>query len=98
MRFASTISKPPNQGMKSRCLSLNARAGARPRGFRGYPHAGALRLGRQEVLGGIGGPKEHEKMVRLLTPEGGLAALARWEEVLKRWRLFRTFAPISRCR
>jgi tRNA pseudouridine55 synthase len=52
----------------------------------------SLRLGRQEVLGSIGGPKEHEKMVRLLTPEGGLAALARWEEVLKRWRLFRTFA------
>jgi len=52
----------------------------------------SLRLGRQEVLGGIGGPKEDEKMVRLLTPEGDLAALARWEDVLKRWRLFRTFA------
>ena len=52
----------------------------------------SLRLGRQEVLGAIGGPKADERMVRLLTPEGNLAALARWEEIVRRWRLFRTFA------
>ncbi|HTM07934.1 MAG TPA: tRNA pseudouridine(55) synthase TruB [Verrucomicrobiae bacterium] len=52
----------------------------------------SLRLGRQEVLSIIGLPKEDETMVRLLTPEGRLAALARWEEIVKRWRLFRTFA------
>jgi tRNA pseudouridine55 synthase len=52
----------------------------------------SLRLGRQEVLGAIAPPKESEKMVRLLTPEGDLVALAVWEEVIRRWRLFRTFA------
>ncbi len=52
----------------------------------------SLRMGRQEVLDMIGLPKEREKMVRLLTPEGTLAALARWEDIVRRWRLFRTFS------
>jgi tRNA pseudouridine55 synthase len=52
----------------------------------------SLRLGRQEVLAGIGAPKPGEKMVRLLTPERNLAALARWEDIVKCWRLFRSFA------
>ncbi len=52
----------------------------------------SLRLGRQEVLDAVGRPKEGERMVRLLSPEGNLAALARWEEIVRCWRLFRTFA------
>ncbi|HEY1266480.1 MAG TPA: tRNA pseudouridine(55) synthase TruB [Candidatus Binatia bacterium] len=52
----------------------------------------ALRQGRQEVLDVVGDPTAGERMVRLLTPQGDLAALARWEEIVRRWRLFRTFA------
>jgi tRNA pseudouridine55 synthase len=52
----------------------------------------AVRQGRQEVLDVIGDPAVGERMVRLLTPHGDLAALARWEEIVRRWRLFRTFA------
>jgi tRNA pseudouridine55 synthase len=52
-----------------------------------------LRMGRQEVLAGLGAPKEGEKIVRLLDPEKNLVALANWnDEAGKRWRLFRMFA------
>jgi len=51
-----------------------------------------LRMGRQEVLTRLSGPKEGEKLLRLLDPVGNLAALARWEDVVRRWRLFRMFA------
>ena len=52
----------------------------------------ALRMGRQEMLDEIAPPKEGERLVRLVAPEGHLAALARWEEIVRRWRLFRVFA------
>ncbi len=52
----------------------------------------SLRMGRQEVLDEIPPPKDGERLVRLVAPEGHLAALARWEEIVRRWRLFRTFA------
>jgi tRNA pseudouridine55 synthase len=53
-----------------------------------------LRMGRQELLVGLGAPKEGEKMLRLLDGEGKLVALARWMEEATgaRWRLFRVFA------
>jgi tRNA pseudouridine55 synthase len=52
-----------------------------------------LRMGRQEVLAGLGAPKEGEKIVRLLDPEKNLVALANWSnEAGRRWRLFRMFA------
>ena len=53
----------------------------------------SLRMGRQEVLAGLGAPKEGEKIVRLLDPEKNLVALANWsDEAGRRWRLFRMFA------
>jgi len=57
------------------------------------PGVSSLRMGRQEVLAGLGAPNEGEKMVRLLDPEKNLVALASWnDEPGKRWRLFRMFA------
>jgi tRNA pseudouridine55 synthase len=53
----------------------------------------SLRMGRQEVLAGLGTPKEGEKIVRLLDPQKNLVALASWsDEPGKRWRIFRMFA------
>jgi tRNA pseudouridine55 synthase len=53
----------------------------------------SLRMGRQEVLAGLGAPKEGEKIVRLLDAEKNLVALANWnDEAGRRWRLFRMFA------
>lgn len=53
----------------------------------------SLRMGRQDVLAGLGAPKEGEKIVRLLDPEQNLVALANWsDEAGRRWRLFRMFA------
>jgi tRNA pseudouridine55 synthase len=53
----------------------------------------SLRMGRQEVLVGLGAPKDGEKIVRLLDPEKNLVALANWSnEAGRRWRLFRMFA------
>jgi tRNA pseudouridine55 synthase len=55
--------------------------------------ASSLRMGRQEVLAGLGAPKEGEKIVRLVDPEKNLVALASWsDEPGKRWRIFRMFA------
>jgi tRNA pseudouridine55 synthase len=74
-------------------LSLNDALGQ----FRAVPLDGSsvssLRMGRQEVLAGLGAPKEEEKIVRLLDPEKNLVALASWsDEAGKRWRIFRMFA------
>ncbi|HEY2990085.1 MAG TPA: tRNA pseudouridine(55) synthase TruB [Candidatus Binatia bacterium] len=53
----------------------------------------ALRMGRQEVLAGLGTPKEAERMMRLLDPQQNLVALVHWtDDAGKRWRLFRMFA------
>ena len=53
----------------------------------------SLRMGRQEVLAGLGAPREGEKIVRLLDPEKNLVALASWSgDAGRRWRLFRMFA------
>lgn len=65
--------------------------------FRAVPLDGhgvaSVRMGRQEVLAGLGAPKDGEKLVRLLGPEKNLIALAVWgDEQGKRWRLFRMFA------
>ena len=52
-----------------------------------------LRMGQQEVLAGLGMPKEGEKTVRLVDSEDNLIALARWvdEPTGARWRLLRVF-------
>lgn len=56
-----------------------------------------LKRGQQEVLVAIGFPREGEKMVRVLDPEGHLAALAHWVDGGggRRWRLFRVFSEPS---
>ena len=53
-----------------------------------------LRQGQQEVLAGLGIPKEGEKMARVLDSAGNLVALSRWVEdsVAGRWRIFRIFS------
>jgi tRNA pseudouridine55 synthase len=59
----------------------------------GSSEVASLRMGRQEVLAGLGAPKEGEKIVRLVDPEKNLVALAIWsDEPGKRWRIFRMFA------
>ncbi|HEY3302625.1 MAG TPA: tRNA pseudouridine(55) synthase TruB [Candidatus Binatia bacterium] len=57
------------------------------------PGVSSLRMGRQEVLAGLGAPKQEEKIVRLLDAEKNLVALASWsDEPGKRWRIYRMFA------
>jgi tRNA pseudouridine55 synthase len=59
----------------------------------GSSEVASLRMGRQEVLAGLGAPKEGEKIIRLVDPEKNLVALASWnDEPGKRWRIFRMFA------
>jgi len=59
----------------------------------GSSEVASLRMGRQEVLAGLGASKDGEKIVRLVDPEKNLVALASWnDEPGKRWRLFRMFA------
>ncbi len=52
-----------------------------------------LRLGQQEVLAGLGRPREGEKLLGILDPRGTLSALAQWNEDVAegRWRLLRLF-------
>ena len=52
-----------------------------------------LKRGQQELLGQLGAPREEEKMLRLLDPDGNLVALTRWVEEVTgaRWRLLRVF-------
>lgn len=52
-----------------------------------------LRLGQQEVLSQMDGPRPGEKLVRIQDPAGHLAALAEWNETSPggRWQLFRVF-------
>ena len=52
-----------------------------------------LRLGQQEILGRIEPAQPGERLVRVLDPGGGLAALAEWTDDLPggRWRLQRVF-------
>lgn len=52
-----------------------------------------LRKGQQEVLSGLAGPEEGEKLVRLVDAEENLAALAEWADAAGgRWRLLRVFS------
>jgi tRNA pseudouridine55 synthase len=52
-----------------------------------------LRLGQQETLSQMDGPRPGEKLVRIQDPAGRLAALAEWNETFPggRWQLFRIF-------
>ena len=52
-----------------------------------------LRLGQQEILGQIDSAQPGERLVRVLSPRGDLAALVEWTEDLSggRWRLQRVF-------
>jgi len=52
-----------------------------------------LRLGQQEILGQIDPAQPGERLVRVLSPRGDLAALVEWTEDLSggRWRLQRVF-------
>ena len=52
-----------------------------------------LRMGQQEVLVGLGAPKEGERTVRLADSEDNLVALAEWADAAGgRWRLLRVFS------
>lgn len=74
-------------------LSLNDALGQFRAVSLGSSETASLRMGRQEVLAGLGAPKEGEKLVRLVGPEKNLVALASWsDEPGKRWRIFRMFA------
>jgi tRNA pseudouridine55 synthase len=57
------------------------------------PALSRLRSGQQEPLLMIPPPRGREKMIRLVDPKDHLVALAEWAEadVVKGWRLFRTF-------
>jgi len=59
------------------------------------PWLSRLRKGQQDLLAGLGAPKEGETMVRLVHPRGHLVALLERVESPPggRWRLFRLFGP-----
>jgi hypothetical protein len=52
-----------------------------------------LRLGQQEILRHLDKPIGNEKLVCILDPRGGLAALVQWVDDVPpgRWRLSRIF-------
>lgn len=52
-----------------------------------------LRLGQQELLAQIAGPRDCQDLVGILDSRGELAALAKWSDELtgSRWRLYRIF-------
>jgi tRNA pseudouridine55 synthase len=52
-----------------------------------------LRLGQQEVLSQLNKPPDGAKLLSIVDPRGGLAALVQWTDDLPggRWRLYRVF-------
>jgi tRNA pseudouridine55 synthase len=53
-----------------------------------------IKLGQQELLAGLGAPKNGEKMLRLIDTGGNLFALIHWVDDTAggRWRLYRVFS------
>ncbi|OGQ83192.1 MAG: tRNA pseudouridine(55) synthase TruB [Deltaproteobacteria bacterium RIFCSPLOWO2_12_FULL_60_19] len=52
-----------------------------------------IKLGQQELLAGLGAPKDGEKMLRLIDSGGNLFAIVHWVDDAAggRWRLYRVF-------